>query len=353
MTLAGYVPSRAAPALQTAARDVAADTTIVADGQPPNFEAEAGAALDLLPLVATGSIGYDGANWTMRGTVETPQQAFAADQAFARSGLREAGWSFGIELPAAPAPAALPVIDPYVWQARKGPDGRIALSGFVPTGAEADPRRAQARGRRQFEPRRQPRTASSARRLAGLDAAQPSRHGHREARTALWTRWPAPRTHPRTPNGPSPRSARRRASGGAGWQAALRSLVAPAPAPEPEPEPEPEPAEPEPATEEPAAEPAPEEPASEPPPAPAPAPVVRDFVFSASKPLGGEIVLDGLVPADATRRFFGVIAGAVPTDNLAVGDGLPGDFIPAPMPASACSPASHRASSASTATSGC
>src|SRR5690606_30431408 len=53
----------------------------------------------------------------------------------------------------------------------------------------------------------------------------------------------------------------------------------------------------------------------------------RGFRFSATKPLGGAIALKGAVPADAARRFFGVIAGAVPTDGMTIATDLPADFI--------------------------
>ena len=130
ISIAGYVPSKAARGrLQTAAIEVASDTTIIADGAPENFEAEAGSALGLLQLLDNGVIAYDGANWEMTGAVGTAEAALAADQAFAQSGLREAGWSFEIDAPPPPPP---PLVEPYVWAAEKAPTGTISLSGYVP-----------------------------------------------------------------------------------------------------------------------------------------------------------------------------------------------------------------------------
>src|SRR5690606_26098417 len=54
---------------------------------------------------------------------------------------------------------------------------------------------------------------------------------------------------------------------------------------------------------------------------------VRDFRFAARKDFGGNIELTGSVPADAARRFFGVIAGGVPTDRMSISTALPDDFI--------------------------
>lgn len=132
VTLSGYVPSRAARTrLQTAAIKVESDTTIIADGAPADFESEAGAALKLLQLLETGEITYDGDDWALAGAVTTSEAALAADQAFAASGLREAGWSFDLEAPT-PEPV-IPVADPYVWTATKGSTGTVSLAGYVPS----------------------------------------------------------------------------------------------------------------------------------------------------------------------------------------------------------------------------
>lgn len=134
VVLSGYVPSKAARTrLQTAALEVESDTTIVADGAPQDFEAEAGTALGLLQLLETGEIAYDGANWSMTGAVTTFDAALEVDQAYAASGLREAGWAFEVDAPPPPEPPAPPLVEPYVWSAEKAASGKVALSGHVPT----------------------------------------------------------------------------------------------------------------------------------------------------------------------------------------------------------------------------
>src|SRR5690606_14416156 len=133
---AGYVPSIATQeALRQAVAALAEDTATMAAGNPPGFEQQALAALGLLPLLDTASIEYDGTHWLMSAAVGTPVAAFEVEQAFAKAGLREAGWTLSLDLPPAPAPAALPVVDPYVWSAHKAGDGTITLTGVLPTEA--------------------------------------------------------------------------------------------------------------------------------------------------------------------------------------------------------------------------
>jgi len=52
----------------------------------------------------------------------------------------------------------------------------------------------------------------------------------------------------------------------------------------------------------------------------------RSYEWSAVKSPEG-VALSGYVPAEATRRFFGVRAGGVPTEDLAVAEGAPENFI--------------------------
>jgi OOP family OmpA-OmpF porin len=64
---------------------------------------------------------------------------------------------------------------------------------------------------------------------------------------------------------------------------------------------------------------------------PAPAPTLTapaDFIFESSRRNAGPLFLSGVVPADATRRYFAVIAGNVPAGGLSISTTLPPDFIP-------------------------
>ncbi len=75
----------------------------------------------------------DGSAWSLSGAVDTPQEAFTAQTAFADTGLRAAGWAYSVELPPPAQVAALPVVEPYTWRAQKAANGSIAFTGFVPT----------------------------------------------------------------------------------------------------------------------------------------------------------------------------------------------------------------------------
>lgn len=444
--MSGYVPSQLTRnALQEAAVGLGEDATTLADGNPPEFEQQAVAALGVLPLLKSGAIEYDGSRWLMTGAVDTAEQGAAADKAFAATGLNDAGWTFKVDVPEA-APAALPVADPYVWHAAKAADGKITLEGFVPTegmkkilvgraGEGAVDNSALGTG--------QPETFVPAA-LAGIDALAALDEGAvdfdgtswslsgkvktAEDRLAVeaslkaatdasgWTlaiqaldaapviapyRWVATKTvdgrvalsgyvtsadmkefvavragnvstdtteiasgepagfagnvlaglealgHLSTGTvkfeentwtlAGTPQTAAdadlavaalsTASDAGADWR---KDIAAPtgAVAPEPVETAVTEPASPGVPAEAPPAETdvanVPDEAVA---PPTEPTPVVHDFTFSATKPLGGEIVLDGAMPADSARKYFAVVAGNVPTDNVTISSDLPADFI--------------------------
>lgn len=58
-------------------------------------------------------------------------------------------------------------------------------------------------------------------------------------------------------------------------------------------------------------------------------PSEKRYRFSGKKQPDGEIALVGVVPAKATRRYFGVIAGKVPTTSVYIYDGAPEGFLDA------------------------
>ena len=134
--LSGYVPDDAARAeLRSAIADLAADTADPADGAPPDFTALAGKGLAVLALLDSGTLSFDGANWSIEGAVATPLDAFAAGAAYTAAGLRGLGWTYEVKLPAAEAAPTLPIISPYAWRARKSADGSLAVTGFAPSAA--------------------------------------------------------------------------------------------------------------------------------------------------------------------------------------------------------------------------
>lgn len=135
----GYAFSGHVPSDQARERFIAAlpaapvGETIIADGHPSDFELATIRALSVLRLLDSGEIAYDGANWTLTGAVDTPQKAHAAEAAFASTGLRTAGWTYSVAVPATTELAELPIVEPYAWQVRKAADGTVTISGHVPT----------------------------------------------------------------------------------------------------------------------------------------------------------------------------------------------------------------------------
>jgi outer membrane protein OmpA-like peptidoglycan-associated protein len=130
VSLSGFVPDEAARAtLEAKIANLAADTADPADGAPDNFVLSAGKGLDVLALLDSGTLAFDGANWSIDGNVDTPKKGFAADAAYSVAGLRTAGWSYSVHVPE----PTLPIIAPYVWRAQKAADGSLAISGFVPS----------------------------------------------------------------------------------------------------------------------------------------------------------------------------------------------------------------------------
>jgi outer membrane protein OmpA-like peptidoglycan-associated protein len=133
-TVTGYVPDDAARSdIHTAIADLADDKADPADGAPDNFSFLAGKGLEVLALLDQGTLSFDGTNWSIEGTVDTPQKGFAADAAYSVAGLRTMGWSYTVKLPEAQVAAALPIISPYAWRAQKSGDGAVNFSGFAPS----------------------------------------------------------------------------------------------------------------------------------------------------------------------------------------------------------------------------
>lgn len=456
INLSGYVPDDATKDAQHEAAPIGADAMTIADGEPSGFDRLSLAALDVLELLDSGKVTYDGSVWTVTGAVDSAPKGFAAESAFNDAGLRAAGWSYSVSLPKPIEVAALPIIDPYTWRAQKAADGTITFAGFLPTDVFK-----KFLANRLGEKLRDASTLGAGApegfigdALAGLDALATLDEGALAFDGGTWTlsgqtadgtqriavqdtliaavdenKWQiaiqakdaAPVVSPFTWSAVKGENGRVSLSGylttdelrrfvavragdvtsdttqlasgepagfmadvlaglealghlrsgsltfdgekfsltgvpgtaterdaavaalstatnaGAAW---ARNIAEPVAAPEPEPVPEvaaiPEP-QPEPLPE---ATPTPaEQPAVEPPPeasteasvaptdTPAVTPVVRTFSFEASKPRGGQIALKGSVPADATRKYFGVIAGGVPIEGMSISSTLPGDFI--------------------------
>ncbi|HEY9009562.1 MAG TPA: OmpA family protein, partial [Devosia sp.] len=132
ISLSGYVPDEAAQDAQHEAAPIAADTTTIADGEPADFSRLSVAALDVLELLDTGKVGYDGAVWSISGAVDSTEKGVAALSAYTDAGLKKAGWSYTVTLPEPKPAPALPIIDPYTWRAQKAADGTVTFTGFLP-----------------------------------------------------------------------------------------------------------------------------------------------------------------------------------------------------------------------------
>lgn len=283
LSLSGHVPSKAVrEALAGALPGAPADTTIIADGNPADFEAAAAKALTVLPLLETGKVSYDGSGWSLTGAVDTPQKAFAAESAFAATGLRSAGWTYQVTLPSAVAAVPPPVVDPYVWRAQKSADGSIAFSGFVPTeqlqrylaahaGASVVDGTALGGGAPDgFIPAV----------ISGLDALLAMDEGALELAAGSWSlTGKVANTAARY----GVETALRGSTDTAAWHVAIQAADA--------------------------------------------APVVAPFVWSATKAVDGSYTLSGYVPTEQLRRFAAVRAGKVAKDTTLVGSGEPQGFI--------------------------
>lgn len=134
VTLAGHLPTRAErDAVSQQFQGVDGNLLTVADGAPEGFVAAAGHAAELLPMLASGRIAYDGTGWVVAGAVDDPVADLRLRRYFAAEGLAAQGWTYSVALPAAPRAASRPIIDPYVWRAQKTANGSISFAGFVPS----------------------------------------------------------------------------------------------------------------------------------------------------------------------------------------------------------------------------
>jgi outer membrane protein OmpA-like peptidoglycan-associated protein len=289
----------------------AVDSTALGGGAPEGFVGGAVAGLDALMALEEGAITLAGEDWTLTGKVDTTADRYALESAL-RTATDVGGWHISIQ-----AADAAPVVSPFVWSATKAEDGRVAFAGYVPTetlrrslAAAAGPMPSDRTLVGSGEPPDFEATATAAlTALSNLRAGAASYDGHD------WSLTGQPATA-------SDAEAARAALTEGTWSIALADPVVTA-----EPEPAPEVAE-VPAEPEPAPEPAPPAEVAAVEPAAPVLPVERNFVFSASKVLGGPVEFSGIVPADPMRRYLAVITGTEPSAELGIGEGLPTTFIP-------------------------
>ncbi|HZY67156.1 MAG TPA: BON domain-containing protein, partial [Devosia sp.] len=135
LALRGFVPDETTRMALHQGLPIADDTADPADGAPAGFATSARQGLDLLSLLDSGELAFDGTGWSLAGEVDSPQEAFVAEAAFAATGLRAQGWGYRVQLPEPPAAATLPIISPYAWRAQKTFDGAVSFTGFSPSDA--------------------------------------------------------------------------------------------------------------------------------------------------------------------------------------------------------------------------
>ena len=139
IAMTGFVPDDAARnALHAKIATPGDDRAAPAQGAPANFVLLAGKGLDVLALLDTGSVSFDGTAWSIVGNVDSAKKGFAADAAYSVAGLRTAGWSYTITAPTPPASDAAnaaPAVTPYLWSATKAADGTVTVAGYLPDAA--------------------------------------------------------------------------------------------------------------------------------------------------------------------------------------------------------------------------
>ncbi len=277
----GYVPDDTARAeLRARVAELAADDADPADGAPANFANLAGKGLDVLALLDSGTLSFDGTAWSLEGGVDTPIKAFAADAAFAQAGLRTMGWSYEVSLPPAAEAATLPIISPYAWRAQKSAEGAVSFTGFAPSQAFKSYLAVRAAGALDGTALGAGAPADfgiSA--AAGLDALLALNEG---SLSLNGTRW----TLTGEVDDAATREAIQSALAGkidaANWQVAIQARDS--------------------------------------------APVVTPYLWAASKGPDGTIELSGYVPTEALKAFAAVHAGTVRRDATAVASGEPAGF---------------------------
>lgn len=370
LALSGYVPTDGLRRVLVArAGGRAVDTTKLGSGAPADFPLATLAAVDALALLDEGRAELADGHWRLTGRTNNPGVPAAVTAAL---GSFAGDWELSIDAPAPPPPVA----DPFVWSATKAADGAVTVTGFVPPdstdvaaehGASVTDTTESASGAPEG-------FASDI--AAALDALMPLETGTVAFDGTRWSLAGQPATvHARNIALTALDSA---ATPKDRWAIALGDpppdqtavLATPEPLSVPDVV-EPEPSAPDemaaaaveppvetPAVETPTVEAALESPAVETPAAssavepptavaaipsgpettaaptspdaPDPAAAVSlpaNPVFEASRTSGGAIALRGAVPTDAALRYFGVVAGKVPTDALTVDPALSQVFI--------------------------
>lgn len=123
VVLTGFVPAAALKSyLAVRIGSAGSDGTEIAEGAPEGFAGAVRAAMDMLLALETGTVAFDGVEWSVRGAT-SDDAAYGA----AEAGLTAAAGTPVVSDVTRPAPA-----EPYVFAARKTEEGGLVLTGSVP-----------------------------------------------------------------------------------------------------------------------------------------------------------------------------------------------------------------------------
>jgi len=249
-----------------------------ADGAPADFEVSVDKALDVLALLETGSIRFDGAAWQIAGEAPTRPQTVAAQAAFAVSGLDTAGWTLDL---VDPQPAELPVAELFTLDVRKDESGTYAVSGYLPSEAAREilAQRIGATTVDATELARGEPDGFDAALAAGLDALAKLDQGTLSLSGADWSLSGDVATTAARHVVESELSA---APERGAWHVAIQAADAAA--------------------------------------------LVSPFTWSAQKAADGKVLITGYVPTTELRNSLEAVAGGAATDRSLVGSGEPEDF---------------------------
>jgi outer membrane protein OmpA-like peptidoglycan-associated protein len=379
VTLSGYVPDADLQrTFALRARGPLADGTALGNGAPKDFATAAMAGFDALAAFDQGTLSLNGGHWSIEGDVASTARRLALEAVLGRL-TDTSDWHVAIQ-----AADAAPVVSPFRWAAEKDADGRIQLSGYVPTEdlrSLLAVRAGLVVGDSSLVGSGEPVGFSEAA-LSGLDALAHLRSGRVAYDGGRWSLDGQPAseddataalaavadvpggdggwvTSLAAPPPPTASAAAEALPAGAVAPAEVPVAAAAIPTSETPPteavespvadatpagdaaaaetvasetpavaaSPVETPAAATSATvDQPPAEPATVVAEAEPVAAPEPASAAPDFIFEASKPLGGRLSFSGAVPAEPVRQDLAEIAGAKPSADLSVGEGLPDDF---------------------------
>lgn len=302
----GYVPT---PQLQrflhVRAKNVSEDTSEVAGGAPEGFISSTLAGLDALAGLTEGRLSYTGKDWALIGRVKSEENKSAVMDALGKE-VDLATWQVNLEVkpPQLNAPST-PEVSSYLWAASKASDSPLAFRGLVPTSQLQRFISARAgegtRNDTKVAPGAPEGFINDS--LAAIAAVQSLASGEAGYNGNNWFV-----TGVLMDNGTRTDIIDALASAStevSDWAIGVETPPKPMEVAKVEPE---------------AAAP---QVAAETPPRP------KLYRFSGKKQPGSAISFIGVVPADATRKYLGAIAGKVPTDNIYIYEDPPEGFISA------------------------